>query len=149
MCEVVGRLACSFLEQLGWVLINRLKEKSDRSWMQILLLLSLFVCMSFLGFFLCIRLFYFPLFSIPPFLFNLCLLPDLHLSSAFFLLIHLSIFHLSCPFSSSILSSIYIFLLGLFLFLLFCLPHLFSLRLRFTLSREQIISPVSEKWHHT
>lgn len=33
MCELVCRLADSFLEQSGWALINTLKGVSDSAWM--------------------------------------------------------------------------------------------------------------------
>lgn len=46
-CDVVCRLAGSFLEQSGWALINRLIEESDRVWMQILLSVSFFLSLCF------------------------------------------------------------------------------------------------------
>lgn len=60
MCELVCRLAGSFLEQSGRALINTLKGDSDSAWMWILLSPSPFVSVSFLGFSLCVLLFYPP-----------------------------------------------------------------------------------------
>lgn len=145
VCEVACRLSGSFLEQSGRALINRLKEESDRAWMWILLLSSS-LCLC--GFFVSDYSIF--VFSIPPFLLHLSsaltvsFFPDLCLSLTFKKNPTLSPFpfYISCSlFSFFILAS-------LLLAVPLCLPHLFSPCLHFHFHYEQIISTVSDEWHH-
>lgn len=143
MCEVVSRLAGSFLEQSGWALINTLKRVTEPV---VAVSLSLFPCLFLDSFFVSnysislsfiFHLFFF-LSSLLFGLFSVSLLLYLPTSPP-----HL--FHLFLLFSSSFPST---FLL-LFSFLLFSLPHISSVCLRFHFHCEQIISSVSDKWHRT